>query len=166
MFSAEAHPTTIKKAIDHFIFKLDPRNNIWKASEADVKAIKQIVEFTEKKHEQQFVNQQLFAKLYIKYYGELIRYYKSSVFDKEPQKEINRILDTPIEHLIQDFCKTVKEVEQFNKLDASGLDYVKQLNMTDEERAAIKLDVKVEEITEEDATTNLTAMINFAIDNY
>ena len=151
---------TITKAINHFKWKFQ---NSWKPTQQDVEAYNQIVEFTEKKHEQQFVDQQLFAKLYIKYYGELIRYYKSSVFDKEPQKEINRILDTPIEHLIQDFCKTVKEVEQSRTLEVRG-DIKHPLQWTAEEKANIKL-VK-EEITEEDATTNLTAMINFAIDNY
>ena len=154
---------TITKAISHFKWRFQ---NGWKPTQRDVEAYNQIVEFTEKKHAEQFVNQQLFAKLYIKYYGEIIKYYKASVFDKEPQKEINRILDTPIEQLIQEFCKTVKEVEQGIKLDASGLDYVKQLNMTDEERAAIQLDAKAEGITEEEATTNLTAMINFALNNY
>jgi hypothetical protein len=44
---------TVKKAIEHFYFKLNPENNIWKATDNDVKALNLIMEFTESKLKQQ-----------------------------------------------------------------------------------------------------------------
>lgn len=53
---------TIKKAIDHFKYKL---SNVWKATDKDAKAISEIIKFTNQKHAEQLKSNELFAKMYI-----------------------------------------------------------------------------------------------------
>lgn len=102
---------TIKDAVNHFLFKLNPKNNIWNATERDKQAIDKIIEFVEDKHKNQFNDYQLFAKIYISFYGELLRFYECTVLDSEPQKAIHKILDTPLEDLIKKFIDKHKDVE-------------------------------------------------------
>ena len=151
---------TVKKAVEHFLWKLDPKNNQWKATESDIKAIKQIAEFTEDKLKQQFADNQLFAKLYITFYGELLRYYNATVFDKEPQKALNKILDTPIEILIEKFVDKANLIEQTKEwFDEAG-----NLHPRLSDTTAIK--PEEESMTLNEATENLTAMINMALTKY
>ena len=155
---------TIKKAVEHFIFKLDPKNNIWKASEADGKAITQIVKFVEDKHEEQLRNNQLFAKLYITYYGELLKYYKASIFDKEPQKDLHKTLDTPLETIIDTFRTTLKDIEIANTFEVNG-SIRHPLEWSEQDKANIKMK-KVNLIPYQEAEDNLTAMINLALNTF
>ena len=155
---------TIKKAVEHFIFKLDPKNNIWKASEADGKAITQIVKFVEDKHEEQLRNNQLFAKLYITYYGELLKYYKASIFDKEPQKDLHKTLDTPLETIIDNFRATLKDIEISKTFEVNG-SIRHPLEWSEQDKANIKMK-KVNLIPYDEAEDNLTAMINLALNTF
>ena len=151
---------TVKKAVEHFLWKLDPKNNQWKATESDIKAIKQIAEFTEDKLKQQFADNQLFAKLYITFYGELLRYYNATVFDKEPQKALNKILDTPIEILIEKFVDKANLIEQTKEwFDEAGNSHPRL-----SDTSSIK--PEEESMTLNEATENLTAMINMALTKY
>ena len=83
----------IKKAVEHFLWKLNPKNSQWKATDKDVEAINGIMTFVNQKHKQQLNENQLFAKLYINYYAELLKYYKSTVSDREAQKELHILLE-------------------------------------------------------------------------
>ena len=68
---------TINKAINHFLWKLNPKNKQWKATQNDADAINEIADFAQTKLSEQFNDNQLFAKLYITFYGELLKvYYK------------------------------------------------------------------------------------------
>jgi hypothetical protein len=150
---------TIKDAVNHFIFKLNPKNKIWNATERDKQAIDKIIEFVEQKHKQQRNTHQLFAKLYITFYGELLKYYECTVFDSTPQKAIHKILDTPIDVLIKKFIDKHNDVEmalQIPKKDRYK--HPKQLKQYD-----IKQIDKMEYMETED---NLIAMINLAINQY
>jgi len=151
---------TVKKAVEHFIWKLDPKNNQWDATENDIKSLKEIVKFVEHKHEQQYNNNQLFAKLYITFYGELIKYYNATVFDKEPQKALHQILDTSIETLIQKFLDKANLQEQTIKHSTkNGFKHPKQVDTSDIEPGAIAM-------TYAEAKENLTTMINLALNQY
>lgn len=151
---------TVKKAIEHFIFKLDPKNNIWKASETDIKAIKLIAEFTEEKLNQQFNDNQLFAKLYITFYGELLKYYDTTVFDNVPQKSLHQILDTPIEVLIQKFLDKANLQEQtLEHRKKNGIKHPEQVDTSDINPDAIAM-------TFDEAQHNLKTMINMALAKY
>lgn len=151
---------TIKKATDHFVFKL---KNVWKASENDIEAFNTIIDFIEKKHNKQLNDNELFAKLYISFYGELLRYYKATVFDKIPQKAIHKILDTPIENLIEKFISKATEVEQTIEFEKNGM-YLHPNNYTSQQKEKVRIIEPV--IRFEEARDNLTSMINLALNEF
>ena len=152
---------TIKKAIDHFIFKLDPKNNIWKASETDIKAIKIIAEFTEEKLNQQFNDNQLFAKIFVSFYGELLKYYESTVFDIEPAKELNKMLNIPFDRLVDKFIEKHYNIEL--ALQIPKKDRYKH----PAELKRLGYDIKdVERLDKETTTNQLKVMINMALDSW
>ena len=157
----------IKRAIDHFRWKFQ---NIWKPTENDVEAINEIMKFVNEKHSKQLENNELFCKLYIKYYGELLKYYRASVFDKEPQKELHKLLDTPLENIIQEFTDTVNEIETFLKMEVAGITeghkHCKSDKQLKSEKESFKVEMLEPELTFEQARDNLNSMINLALNRY
>ncbi len=157
---------TVKKALEHLEFRF---TKTMKPTENDIDAYNILVEFKEKQHKEQVNNNQLFGKLFIKYYIELLKYYNTTVFDSEPRKEINRILDTSIHDLIKEFVKEVNTQELYFKMRENGFKDIHPREMKEEDRNKIKFDIKwlyEKEITIEEATDNLKSMINKALDRY
>ena len=151
---------TIKRAVEHFTWKLDPKNKQWKATKNDVEALNTILEFTELKLNQQYADNQLFAKLYITFYGELLKFYDATVFDKIPQKALHQILDTPIESIIEKFVDKANLQEQTVEYRS------KNKTLHPHEGHTETIQPFAEAMSIEDATENLTAMINMALTKY
>ena len=84
----------------------------WKANENDYKAIDGVIDFFNHKQFQQFKNHELFAKLYIYSYISHLDYYKSTVFDDIPRKELNKLLEKPIEYFIDRFTDKLNDDER------------------------------------------------------
>lgn len=148
---------TIKKALEHFEWKL---SNSWTPTKKDIEAYNEIVEFTQTKLKQQYNDNQLFAKLYISFYGELLKYYDTTVFDSVPQNSLHKILDTPIETIIQKFLDKANLQEQtIEHRKANGIKHPRIVSTED-----IKPDA--EAMTYKEAEHNLTAMINMALTKY
>ena len=163
----------INKAIQHFEFKLvekDKNGKVKKLKDSftptihDVNAYNAFVEYHENNNKQQINDNQLFAKLYIKYYSELIKYYRSSLFDKEPQKDINRLLDTPIEDVINEFRETIRTIEQSKMFEVNGT-LKHPLKWSEEDKKSISMS-KVELIPYEEAADNLIATVNLALNTF
>ena len=148
---------TIKKALEHFEWKL---SNKWNPTTKDVEAYNEIIQFTEDKLQDQYKDNQLFAKLYITFYGELLKYYNATVLDKEPQKALHKILDTSIESIIHKFLAKANLQEQtVEHSTKNGFKHPKQVDTSD---------IKPDEVamTYQEAEDNLTAMINMALTKF
>ena len=158
---------TIKKALQHFEFKF---KNVWKPTKPDIDAYNTIIDFVNKKHEDQINDYQLFAKLYITFYGELLKYYNSSVFDKEPQKAINATLNKPLSELINKFVEKANTQETMIKMLNSGIDIkdirLKSIKQIEDEAENFSFDMLEPIMTYQEAEDNLTAMVNYAIDKF
>lgn len=100
---------TIKRAVEHYIWKL---KNVGKPTQKDVDALNTIMQFVENKHKQQINDYDLFVKLYIFVYQEFLNNHNTTVFNSVPQKELNKLLDRPIEDFINDFTKSQNDIEQ------------------------------------------------------
>ena len=100
---------TVKRALDQLIFKF---KKVWNPTQSDVDALNSIITFVDDKHKQQINNYELFAKLYIFVYQEFLRNHNTTVFNSVPQKELNKLLDRPIEEFIKDFTKSQNDIEQ------------------------------------------------------
>lgn len=148
---------TIKKAIEHLAWKF---KNSWKPTPKDIEAFNEVAEFTETQLTKQYNDNQLFAKLYITLYGELLKYYNSTVFDKEPQKAIHQILDTPIETLIKKFVDKADLIEQTKEwFDQAGNTHPRLSDTSSINPEAISM-------TYDEAVENLTTMMNMALTKY
>ncbi len=141
----EKRINTPKKALDHFAYKL---KNVWQMSKDDKEAFNILSKFVSDKNKQEFNDNQAFGKLYISFYGELLKFYNCTVFDSEPEKAINRIIDTPIEQIIEKFLKKATDQETF----------IKMIKNDDFDWSMLE-----PPMTTEEATTNLTKMINNAL---
>ena len=108
---------TIKKAIEHFGFKLNPKNKIWKATKKDIDALDFIMGFVEDKHKQQLRDNELFAKMYIMVYAQYLERYKTTIFDDIPRKELHKLLARPLNEFIQRFTDRLNESELYALFD-------------------------------------------------
>jgi hypothetical protein len=155
----------INEAIKHFEWKLA---NSWKPTKTDIDAYNKILEFVDQKNKEQFNDNQLFAKLYIKYSTELLRFYKTSVFAKLTHKEINRVLSDDINNLIVEYTKVANEQEIYLRMRKNGFTDKHPALKTKEEKEKEVLTKEMLEdiITFEEAENNLVKRINLTLNTY
>jgi hypothetical protein len=110
---------TIKKAVEHFVFKF---KNVWSPTKPDVDALNTIMNFVKNKHELQLQNNELFAKLYVMVYAQFLERYNATVFDDIPVKELNRYLDTSLERIIQRFTQKLNDSELYSLFEDIGIE--------------------------------------------
>lgn len=154
---------TSKKALEHIIWRFEnsiKNNKPINPSENDLKAINKLSQsYTDKKNEN-INNNTLFAKLYIVFYGELLKYFDSTVFDNTPQKALHKILDTPIQNIIHKFINKANLQEQTIVHNTkNGFKHPKQVDTSDIEPNATAM-------TYQEAEDNLTSLINLALNQY
>ena len=167
---------TPEKAVQHFHFKL---SNVWDASETDIKAFESLKDYVIANQKRTANDNQLFAKLYIYLYGEFLNYYKSTVFDNIPQKELNKVLETPIEQIIESFTKQLNESERSQLQDNKGFSNKHPATRTEDEKLkdTENLDqlIKEDKVNEtffdevwkyEEVKTNLVAQICNVLNEY
>src|SRR5690606_17812111 len=100
---------TISYAIEYITTKL----SYLKPGRNDVKAINTIIDFVDKKHKKQIMDNELFAKLYIYAYATFLDRYKATVFDEVPVKELSKFLAQPLDRIILRFTDKLNESEQY-----------------------------------------------------
>lgn len=118
---------TINKAMQRIGWRLsDPKG--FKPNQNDVDSYNYIVDHVEDKQSYQLSRHELFAKMYIFVFGELIRHYKSSPDNDLVRKELNKIASKPMDLIIQEFIdkcdsetmnkiKTINQFKNFKGLD-------------------------------------------------
>lgn len=146
----------IKKALNRISWRMQ---NSWKSNQNDIDAYNQIVDFVNNTNK--INDYQLFAKLYIWVYGQLLIHYNATVFDKEPQKELHRILDKPLTQIIEEFTNKLNQTELYQLLQDKGI----STKPHGEKDKVLELDQYPEWKTE-DVKNNLETMINRAINQF
>jgi hypothetical protein len=137
----------IQKAAKRLTWRFND-NRTFKPNQNDAEALNQIIDYINKKEKQQLIDNQLFGKLYIYLLDSFISHYKTTEEDSIPQKELHRILNATGKTLIQKFTDN-------RNLEALELQLELKKNIED-----------LEPIEIEEASTNLAAMINAAINSY
>jgi len=142
---------TPEKALAHFKYKL---TTIWKPTEFDLEAYNALVEFVNQKQKQQLTDNQLFAKLFIWSYGQLLKYYKSSIFSKIPKSHLHDILKKSTDQHALEFKEQLNDSEVYAVFDMAELpdrswvhisifeDYYRSNNKTTEEITILIDDIK------------------------
>jgi hypothetical protein len=104
---------TIEKALGHFGWKLDPKNNQWKPTGKDIEAYNFMCDYVEQKQREQLNNYLLFAKLYTYLFGEFLKYYKCSPLSNTPQKALNSILAKDLDFLVKNLTDDMNVQEMY-----------------------------------------------------
>tara|TARA_R100001480_G_scaffold41298_1_gene54070 strand:+ start:242 stop:706 length:465 start_codon:yes stop_codon:yes gene_type:complete len=152
---------TVTQAVKYFHFMLSKGH--WKQTEKSKEAFNILVEFVEEKNKQQFNENQLFGKLFIAFYGELLRFYECTIFDREPQKAISKILDTPIEHLIEKFIDKHQDMGYVLQVPKEQRYEPKKFRRPQDLDYEFKF---IDKMDYQEAEDNLTAMINNALNTF
>lgn len=134
-------------ALSRFKWRIQ-QNKPFKFNDKDLEAYNMFTEYCTIKEKQQLIDNQHFGKLYIFLIDCFITYYGTTVDSNIPQKELHKILNTPGKQLVQKFTEN-------RNLEALEMNI--ELKKNEE-------DLKPMEI--EEASTNLAAMINAAINSF
>ena len=108
----------LKKSVEHFRYKLDPKNKIWKATQHDINALNGIMEYVEKTEAENLLQNQSLAKFYVYILKNLLIKFNESVYDKAHSAEFNMILSMPLTQHIEDLKEHLNSSEmyvRFNK---------------------------------------------------
>ena len=112
---------TIEKAMQRIGWRLSGKP--FQPNQNDIDAYNFIVEFVEQKQKQQIIDNQLFGKLYIYLFGEFVNYYKATVIDDIPQKQLNKLLSKDLKQIVQEVTDRLNfsELENYvKKKDLKG----------------------------------------------
>ena len=107
----------IIKALDRIGWRFgrdnENKKTIFPVNQLDLDAFNAIEPYIYKAREQQWQDNELFAKLYIMAYAKMVEHFKTDIFDKEPRKQMMKLLDRPMEMIIQDFTDRLNDSEMY-----------------------------------------------------
>ena len=123
----------------------------FKVNESDFKTFLDVVKYIDIQREEKVAKNTLFAKMYIYHLNQLIDTYDTDVLENIPQKELSKLLDTPLDNFFQSF---------HNKLQNKWHDKMCQKII---EGKDIRKEYVKEKYTLEYVEEKLTEMINEAL---
>ena len=94
------------------------KNNTFTINQNDIDAIKSIANYVEQTQAQQFQDNELFAKMYILAYAKMIEHFKADILDNEPRKQMGRLLNRPLNEVIEDFRQRLNDSDKYNLIEA------------------------------------------------
>lgn len=115
--------------------------NPFPVNEKDLEAFNAIIKVVKEHQDQQFQQNQLFAKLYIFVYMRFISKMEATVMHTEPRKAMHKILERPIERWIEDFKNEMNDSEMYEALKQSNIEIKHPLTLTDEEKKQNSINV-------------------------
>jgi len=148
---------TIKKAVERITWRL---SNGWKANQNDLDAVNFIVDFVNVQNKKQIDDNQLIAKLYIYAYSSYLKHFRATVFDDIPRRELFKMLDRPIEVLIQRFTSDLNTTELYQFFQANDIKINHPILMPDKNKIEIKEDIWDYETVKENLERDINNLIN------
>lgn len=128
----------IKKSINRIAWRFgsNGNKNPFPVNQNDIDAFNEIVRVVKDHQKQQFKQNELFAKLYIFLYMRIIAKHQATVMDTLPRKELYRVLERPIEHLIEMFRNEMNDSDMYASFDKVGIDLKHPAQVSAEEKAS------------------------------
>jgi hypothetical protein len=114
----------------------------------DLDCYNHIVDYVEQKQKNQINDNQLMGKLYVYLIDKFCDYYHCDLYDQTPQKEINKLLNSNLRHLVSELT---------DKLNQKELEHHIKENNTLE---------GLKKTTYDEVAENLKIMINGALNSY
>lgn len=154
----------IKKHIDRIKWRIS--NGGWKANQLDLDALNGIIEYANKEQDETFAENEQFAKLYIYLYLEFLRYFDCTVYEKQPEKTIQSILNRSLDVLLDDLIYTINQQNLYDRLKENGFQFGHPLQLKEDvkkKNLEIMESTNGEKFTKEEVSDNITAMVNTAL---
>lgn len=109
----------VEKAVKRLIWRLSPKENgkyfSFEPNKDDFNALKSILGDLDRQKKINLPNNVLFAKLYIYILTQNIRFYETTALNDYPNKDLAKMLNTPLDYFYQAFYNDLHN-NQFNKL--------------------------------------------------
>jgi len=130
----------IEYAIEHLSKKIK--------TDFDQQALNTIIEWVNDQRKITLNENQLFAKLFIYLYNQILDRYQSTVFDKIPQVTISKLLKTDLEYFYQAFTDSLNSNEAYHTMKENGIDLKHPAILSDKEK--YENDLKLKEMSDSD----------------
>lgn len=104
----------LKKATNRIAWRFT-NGKSFKPNDEDIESINCLLNWINNQKKQSLNQNQLFAKLYIHFLTQFIRYHETTVFNNAVQQELSNLLNYPLDLFYQAFTKDLQE-NQWNKL--------------------------------------------------
>lgn len=169
----------IVKAVKRLAWRFEKaveKDNTFVINQNDIEALNGIAAYVEETQKRQFQNNELFAKLFILAYAKMIEHYKTDVFDDIPRKAMYKLLDRPIEKIIEDFTQRLNDSGKYAFIESvqgqikhpATLSEAKRSLSTQQMKNALKnaenVDLLIEDVWKvEDVKEFLTIEVNNAL---
>lgn len=127
----------IKKAINRIAWRFGANENKqpFPVNQNDIDAFNIISKTLKEHQEQQWRQNELFAKLYVYVYGRFIEKMGMTVMDTEPRKALNKILQLPLSHWIEEFKNKQNDSDLYAKFEKAGIDIKHPAFISEETRS-------------------------------
>ena len=151
----------VKRSGEHLLWLLGPsKEGSFKKVQVtakDFNALKSVLGFINRQSSGNVKNNQLFAKLYIHFLTQGIRYHQTAVFDAEMQKELHKLLNYPLPLFYKAFVKDLHD-NQLNRL----------LQVKDDQLKEVVIDAQrfKETYNEDFVSAQLDEWVNEAINRF
>ena len=141
------------KALDRLAWRFTSKKP-FTPNENDIDSLNTLIGWMNRQQSESVKNNQLFAKLYIYFLNQTIRYFEANIFDEIPQKELNKLLDLPLDNYYNAFHKELQSNNVSRVVNDKSInkeDLIKEIS---------------DKYTLEECTEKLDTMINEALNRF
>jgi hypothetical protein len=116
----------IQKALDRIKWRFGGNDNKYPfpVNETDIEAFNVINNYISQTQSKQFIDNELFAKLYILVYAKMIEHYKTDVFDDAPRKAIYSLLSKSVKNIILDVTERLNDYGLYDRLKNNDIELI------------------------------------------
>lgn len=118
-----------KKSLDRLKWRFGS-NNAFRPNKNDAVALNHLIGYVQEKEKKQIVDNELFGKLYIWAYGQLLKFYGCTVFNKEPQKYLGELLTKSTGRIVEELKDQLNHSEMYTVFDLSGTKPFDHIHLT------------------------------------
>ena len=152
-------------------------NGTFTPNQKDFDAVNDIITWINNQKSEAINNNHLFAKLYLYELNRLTELHHTTTFDLLPQKELSRLLNTPLELFYEAFYKNFNNQIQQEVFENNGIEIIPKHQKTEvqlnQERVALRnmskedvLKIISEAYTYQEVTEILNNMISEALNRF
>lgn len=118
----------IKHAVSHLGKRFfsaaakEGKHKILYLNQNDITALESIDKYVAEKEQEQFQNNEAFAKMFILFYKKVLEDEGSTVMSNHARRKIGKFLEKPLNEIIQDFTDFLNESDQYGFLESIGIE--------------------------------------------